>query len=88
MTQTTPSADEILAVVRSKAGQYFDAPPQDRQAMIAKVKELAKKDPQKAQKVIDTVADAIDQKSGGQYAGQVDQLQAKAREALGLSKMV
>ena len=86
MTQTTPNIDEIFEVVRTKAAKYFDEPPVDKQAMIAKVKELAARDPQKAQKVVEAVADALAQRSGGQHSGQVDQLQAQARAALGLSK--
>ena len=87
MTQTTPNTDEIFEVVRTKAAKYFDEPPADKQAMITKVKELAARDPQKAQKVVDAVVDALAQKSGGQHAqGQTEQLQAQARAALGLSK--
>jgi len=85
MTQTTPSTDDIFQVVRSKAAKYFDEPPADKQAMLEKVQELAARDPQKVQKLIDTVVEALAQRSGGRHSSQAGQLQAQTRAALGLS---
>lgn len=48
-----------------------------------KAKDLASSNPDHVNQIIDKAGDAVDEKTGGKYAGQVDQGQDLVRDQLG-----
>jgi hypothetical protein len=77
---------DVTEIVRGTAGKYLggDVSNLSRDELVAKVKILAKNDPGKANEMLEEVGDNIDMKSGGKYAGKIDQVQDMVKQQLGL----
>jgi len=77
---------DVTEIVRSTAGKYPGGAVSNlsRDELVKNVKTLAANDPAKADQMITEVGDNIDQRSGGQYSGKVDQLQHLVKQQLGL----
>ncbi|WP_459549160.1 antitoxin [Nocardia sp. X0981] len=54
----------------------------DFKGLAGKALDLARKNADKVDPLIEKVGDAVDEKTGGKYAGQVDKAQDAARKAL------
>ncbi|UYP19733.1 antitoxin [Rhodococcus sp. Z13] len=51
--------------------------------LVDKGKEFAEQNPDKVEQIIEKAGDAVDEKTGGKYADQVDKVQDAARKHLG-----
>ncbi len=77
---------DVTDIVRSTAGKYLggDVSNLSKEELVSKVKTMAAKDPAKADQMINEVGDNIDMKTGGKFAGKMDQLQGMVKQQLGI----
>src|SRR5262245_41323466 len=77
---------DVTEIVRNTAGKYLggDVSNMSKEELVSQVKTLAAKDPAKADQMMSEVGDKIDMKTGGKFAGKVDQLQDMVKQQLGI----
>ncbi len=82
---STPGID-VTEIVRSTAGKYLggDVSNLSKEELVSKVKTMAANDPAKADRMINEVGDNIDMKTGGKFAGKMDQVQDVVKKQLGI----
>jgi MT0933-like antitoxin protein len=77
---------DVTEIVRSTAGKYLggDVSKLSKEELVSKVKTMAAKDPAKADQMISEVGENIDMKTGGKFAGKIDQVQDVVKKQLGI----
>jgi hypothetical protein len=77
---------DVTEIVRSTAGKYLggDVSKLSKEELVSKVKTMAANDPAKADQMISEVGENIDMKTGGKFAGKIDQVQNVVKKQLGI----